>query len=435
MRTFKIGLTVRVIILFMLMSCLSWMITNTSWVLTPVAVSIFTVLLLLEVMRYVMYTNRKVARFVKSLEDADFSVKHDVDYKDKSFSDLNKAFQNSVAQLSDLKLQQKHEFELLQLMVKEMQLGVLLVLNGKEILVMNTAFTEITQLPELKFVEHFECFIPEFWKSLKDVTVGGYKELKIEGDNPKEVFLKKSSFVLKSDQVELFTIEDFTSRNSEKEMDSWLRLIRILTHEIMNSVTSISSLASTASLIAEEESAGETLQKALSTIGKRSTGLLYFVEDYRKMMQIPAPQKTWFLIGNIVHEQCEILQDKLNGIRVETNGEQSLQVFADETQFEQVLINLMLNAIDALKEEKNPTISINWFSNGNQVYVQVVDNGKGIPADLLKDIFVPFFSTRQEGNGIGLSLSRQIMSLHEGGLFVKSKDGEGATFTCRFPLD
>ena len=245
--------------------------------------------------------------------------------------------------------------------------------------------------------------------------------------------------------VTLASFQNISPELDEREMAAWQNLVRVFTHEIKNSITPIESLASTLEgfLAADDgrlaaaagDDAGD-IRAALQTIRHRSRGLLQFVDAYRNLTHIPKPEFHAFPVAGLV-ERVETLV-----VRGAGDGQiacrrsvkpETLELTADQRLVEQVLINLALNAVQAIAGRPDPRVEIAAAKNERgHVYIQVTDNGPGIGPDLVERIFVPFFSTRKDGSGIGLSLSRQIMRLHRGELTVESRPGEQTTFTMRF---
>jgi len=232
----------------------------------------------------------------------------------------------------------------------------------------------------------------------------------------------------------------------EKEMEAWQNLVRVLTHEIMNSVTPISSLANTVEDELKihldidkpdlQKEDIEDLHLAVQTIQKRSVGLIRFVQDFRNLTHIPKPKINNLLVKEMIDQIMLLLKTeiKANNIKVNTTVEPAdLTINADKELIEQVLINLLKNAIQAFEEHTNKLVEINGFINDkNRPVIAVKDNGTGIDEEALLKIFIPFFTTKKSGSGIGLSLSRQIMRQHQGVLAVKSKIDEGTEFELRF---
>ena len=225
-------------------------------------------------------------------------------------------------------------------------------------------------------------------------------------------------------------------------MEAWQNLIRVLTHEIMNSITPIVSLSSTVNNMLENSGnnlSGENIEEfkgAVNTIEKRSKGLIHFVDDYRNLNRVPVPHfqisrisVLFERIKNLLHEQLTLKNIKFTSA-VEPDD---LELMIDPDLIEQVLINLILNSVGAFNGIVNPDIKLlGKIDNRGAILIQVVDNGKGIPEELQEKIFIPFFTTKKEGSGIGLSLSKQIMKVHKGGISVKSEVNAGTTVTLKF---
>jgi signal transduction histidine kinase len=227
-------------------------------------------------------------------------------------------------------------------------------------------------------------------------------------------------------------------------MEAWQNLIRVLTHEIMNSVTPIASLASTVNdLLVAPKSGGEVtadavgdMRGAVQTIQKRSEGLLHFVDAYRSLTRIPRPNFKIFRITELFNGVEQLLRASFKEKTVTLNIKvepESLELTADPEMVEQVLINLLLNAIQSLDGKPDAKIELNSrLDERGRVVIQVTDNGPGIIPEVLEKIFIPFFTTKPEGSGIGLSLSRQIMRLHRGTITARSEPNAATVFTLRF---
>ncbi|MBK6285048.1 MAG: GHKL domain-containing protein [Draconibacterium sp.] len=240
----------------------------------------------------------------------------------------------------------------------------------------------------------------------------------------------------------MVAIQDIKNEMETKELESWIKLIRVLTHEIMNTIAPITSLSQTISgyfknldgKIPDQKTIGNTV-KGLEIINERGNGLISFVENYRQLTRLPQPQKKKIVVNRFLESTVTLLQvdPKNEKTQIEWDCKPAeLEIVADEKQIAQVLINLVKNAEEALKNQENGKISIKAEINKNdRTQISVIDNGLGIPGDLLDKIFVPFFSTKENGSGIGLSLSRQIMQMHGGTLKVESQP-QRTSFTIVF---
>ena len=222
---------------------------------------------------------------------------------------------------------------------------------------------------------------------------------------------------------------------TEAETEAWQKLIRVLTHEIMNSLAPIISLSETVTeRVAEQgmtEENGKIMQEAMESIYRRSNGLLEFVENYRKLTRIPIPEKHSFPVHDLFDHIHRLLSDETTVHY--TVSPSDMRLLADRTLMEQVLINLIKNALEATTSADNPEIRVEATLENGKTMIRVSDNGKGIVPEALDRIYVPFFTTKPGGSGIGLSLSRQIVNRHDGTISVDSEPGRGSTFTIRLP--
>jgi two-component system nitrogen regulation sensor histidine kinase NtrY len=260
---------------------------------------------------------------------------------------------------------------------------------------------------------------------------------------PLQLVMSATEIRLREQRYTLVSLQNIRSELEEKEMEAWQKLIRVLTHEIMNSVTPISSLASTAAgmldhdrpLEPTDELTGD-LKGALRTIEKRSQGLLHFVDAYRNLTLIPKPRFKIFAIADLFKRLEHLLRPELaveEVVFTTTLDPDTLELNADPDLVEQVLINLIKNALHAVQEKSGGQIRLSGrMDQSGGIAIEVVDNGCGISRDVQEKIFIPFFTTRENGSGIGLSLSRQIMRMHGGTITCRSREGEGATFMLRF---
>ena len=248
------------------------------------------------------------------------------------------------------------------------------------------------------------------------------------------------------DQQTLLALENIHQELDEREIKAWRDLIRVMTHEIMNSITPIASLARTVdALVSDLQTSGalsaaeteplEDMHTALTTIGKRSDGLLEFVDGYRRLTGIPQPNLKEMKIADLLTDAVQLSQQQLSTHKVKLSQAiepPSLCLSVDESMLQQGLINLLKNAIDAIKDSDHPEIKLLAQLKLGRVNITVTDNGCGIPEDEISQIFIPFFTTKKHGFGIGMTLARQIMSAHGGSVSVRSQVGSGTAVTLVF---
>jgi nitrogen fixation/metabolism regulation signal transduction histidine kinase len=313
----------------------------------------------------------------------------------------------------------------------------------------NTAAKRLLRVPRLKNIKSLESLSKTLVDTMLRLRSRENALVKVEDENELlHLALYATEFKLRGLKYSLLSIQNIHSELEEREMEAWQKLIRVLTHEIMNSITPIASLTSTISGLIKDaygkkiksdkfqNEAFKDIQQALQTIQKRSQGLLHFVDAYRNLALIPKPNFQIFPIKELLDRVRKLMQANIekNSIRFKISVEpESLELTADPELIEQVLINLMLNALQAVERRKKSRIELNALMDGRgRIIIQVVDNGPGIPKENLEKIFIPFFSTKEEGSGIGLSLSRQIIRLHHGSIGVHSEPDAQTVFTLRF---
>ena len=245
-----------------------------------------------------------------------------------------------------------------------------------------------------------------------------------------EMAISCTTFATQGKKQRLISLKNIHSVLERNEMEAWQKLIRVLTHEIMNSITPIISLSETLSERGIPESLGEkeysAMLQAMQTIHRRSKGLLGFVENYRRLTRIPIPVRTKVSVAELFMDLKKLFPEEYIHFEMPASD---LFLYADRAQIEQVLINLLKNARETCERKIDKEIQIKFFSKGNPIS----DNGEGILTDVLDKIFVPFFTTKTSGSGIGLSLCKQIMTLHDGSINVKSEIGKGSCFILTFP--
>jgi nitrogen fixation/metabolism regulation signal transduction histidine kinase len=330
--------------------------------------------------------------------------------------------------------------------VQHVGIGILTFNKEGAIQTMNTTAKRLLRVDKVEKLDDLREVDNSLVDSFLKLKTGGRELLRLKmGDETLYLSLYAIELTLRGEVMKLISMSNIQSELEEKEMEAWQNLVRVLTHEIMNSVTPISSLAgmvegeleeklNKSDLVLKKEEA-EDMYLSIQTIGKRSAGLIKFVKEFRNLTHVPKPNITEVLVKDLLDEMAMLHKKELadHGIAISVNlSSHGLLIQADKTMIEQVLINLIKNAIQAFDAQLEKKIQLSAYDNEGHVIISVKDNGNGIDADALERIFVPFFTTKKTGSGIGLSLSRQIMRQHGGQITVKSKLGEGTEFLLRF---
>lgn len=392
-------------------------------------------------------SNQNIASFLDAIRFDDLSSSFKTDSNDPSVQRLHRELNEAIANLKSSRSERDSEYQFFKNIVQHVGIGLLTFKKDGSIQIMNTAARKLLRVNQAKNIADLRNVSDDLVESFLRLKTGGRELLRLVlADETIQISIYAIELTLRGEIIKLISMNNIQSELDEKEMEAWQNLVRVLTHEIMNSVTPISSLAGivenelndkldqpTASFTKEEV---EDMHLSVQTIGKRSAGLIRFVREFKSLSQTPTPNLAPVTVKNLL-EQMAVLQKKELGdsnisisVRVDPDD---MMISADKNMIEQVLINLIKNAIQSFSEQTDRRIELNaYLDEKTRPVISVKDNGDGIDSEALERIFVPFFSTKKTGSGIGLSLSKQIMRQHEGRISVKSKLGEGTEFLLRF---
>jgi two-component system nitrogen regulation sensor histidine kinase NtrY len=445
-RTFRTLSLFRIVVLGATIGLFCYLLLNTSLYLTTAVVLVVIVYQVYSLMRFVESSNRRLIRFLNAIRHSDFSQSFATGLRGKDFDELNRAFTQVISRFRDVGLEREEYGRYLQTVVDHVGIGLLAFSEDGEVELINPAAKRLLGLSHLRNIQGLKQCMPRFLEAIHTSRAGGRDLVKTMHDDAiVQLAVDRTELVLRKKKLALVSFQNIGNELDRREMEAWQNLIRVLTHEIKNSLTPIASLSTTLqdALVSQP---GESvtvpparlddMNEALATIGKRSQGLLRFVEAYRDLTHIPKPQFEVIGVQALFDRLETLVAPHLSGKRISVSFSlepESLQVTGDPRLLEQVLLNLILNAIQALDGHMEPRIAISaMLDERGRTLIRVTDNGPGIVKDALERIFIPFFSTKKEGSGIGLSLSRQIMRLHRGDLTVRSGPHQETTFTMRF---
>jgi nitrogen fixation/metabolism regulation signal transduction histidine kinase len=397
-------------------------------------------LLLISLIRYVERSKRDLAYFLLSIKQRDFS--NNFPYKNKE--ELNYAFDQINAVLKDLRNEKASNYLYLQTVVEHVRVAVICFDEGNKVQLLNRAAKELFQKEHLPSVNSLATISEDIANIIQNTEASSKELVKVKiGNQFRNLSMLVTTFKLQEKSFKLVSFQDIKNELESQEMESWQRLIRVLTHEIKNSVIPISTLSEvTLQLIKNEEQlyaqhnleAYQDIIGGLETIESRSKGLAHFVNTYDQLTKMPKPQLISIDLSKLIHRLTNLFKSDFESLGIDLKLEvaEALQIEADPDLIDQVLINLLKNAMDAVKDQAIRRIQIKANYDESGVNVEVIDNGNGIPDEILENIFVPFYTTKQGGSGIGLSISRQIMKLHNGSLTVDSTSKAGTAFKLQF---
>ncbi|MGD0342547.1 MAG: ATP-binding protein [Bacteroidales bacterium] len=418
----------------------------------PVILSIVSFLLIIiltiSLISYMNVTNRRIRFFFDAVRNEDSNLSFPVDIKNRDLKELHQSMDKVNQQIQQLKIENRQQEQYFQTLLEHLAVGIFTFNDKGFVLHANSSAKKLLSMDVLTHIQQIDRINHKLYNSIRTIKPSERRLAVIPSENGEiQLSLKASFFKTRDEELTIVSVQDIKNELDEKELESWMKLIRVLMHEIMNSITPITSLSDSLynmfksgvePILPEEvtdKTIGTTLQ-GLNVIRDQGKGLMSFVESYRKLTRIPQPDRKLFKVSDLI-TRIQILFNSLEKnkkIRLSVNNKDpELELFADENQISQVLINLLKNAIEANEDNQEAVITLSAGKDqDNHPEICIIDNGPGIRENLLDEIFVPFFTTRKEGSGIGLSISKQIMRLHGGNLKVRSVPGKETIFCMSF---
>jgi len=407
---------------------------------------IFLIVQTTLLIQYINQTNRKIAYFFDAIKNEDFTLRFPEKLSVKSLEELNHSLNMLNAMIQDIHLKKQAQEQYYQEIIKQADIGILTFNKKGHILFANPKIEELFNYTPLNHIKQLSQVDDKLYDLFNKLNPFERKLIQLSNERgKKQIALKSTNTTLNNEEFMLVVAQDIHQELDEKETDSWVRLIRVLTHEIMNTITPITSISesvlkyykTTKGLISLEKYTEDHIKntaKGLEVIKEQGNDLMEFVQSYRSFLSLPKPDKTLVSALRLL-DKIKVLmsqENENNHISFEIEIDPSnLELYIDEKQISQILINLCKNAFQSLGDQNGGAIKIAaGISKDHKKYISVWDNGPGIPPDLIEEIFVPFFTTKNTGTGIGLSLSKQIMHLHGGSITVVSK--ENTRFTLMF---
>jgi PAS domain S-box-containing protein len=393
-------------------------------------------------------TNKKIRFFFDSVRNDDSSLSFPIDFKGMAFSQLYESMNKVNRQIQRLKIENRQQEQYFQTLLEHLATGIITYDSKGHILHANTVAKRLLSSEVLTHLSQIDRMDRKLYQAMRNIKPSERRLVPVYNEKGEiQLSLKATSIEKGDNELIILSIQDIKHELDEKELESWMKLIRVLMHEIMNSITPITSLSESLSNIysrnGEPVKPGNLTSKTIDTtlqglnvIKDQGKGLMSFVESYRKLTRVPEPEKKIFRVADLIC-RVQVLYDSLEKNKtVELvvsiiNPDQ--EIFADQNLISQVLINLLKNAIEANENNPSPLIRIiAGLDIDGRPEICVTDNGPGISEENIDEIFVPFFTTKEKGSGIGLSISKQIMKVHGGNLKVRSVQERETIFCLSF---
>jgi nitrogen fixation/metabolism regulation signal transduction histidine kinase len=447
-QNFRLNIVSRVILILCTGMVLLWGLLNTAWQATPAVCFLLLLFQVAELIYYVEKTVRQFANFLSFIKHHDFTSTSSGHSQGKEFENLGEAYQQVTEEYRKLNSERELNFQLLDSVVSHISVALLCMSRDGEIILMNQSAKSLFRLPYASNTMALKKVDSRLTPLIEQAQHGEKQRvnLKVAGEEL-QLAMFTTVFQLMEEQYTLVSFQNIRDELDQREIDAWQKLIRVLTHEIMNSVTPIVSLTEvvTQTLLSGKqgnpasnlsESETHDLHRSLVAIQNRGKGLMNFVSTYTELAKMPKPVFRVVSVMTLLERVKALTGPELMAENIDLHihcANPHITVLVDEQQIEQVLINLIKNAREAMTgmDSKRITIECNAKPDQNKLIV-VSDNGPGISPENLQNIFTPFFTTKVKGSGVGLSISRQIMFANNGLLTAKSVAGEGTEFTLNF---
>ncbi|MDR3714898.1 MAG: HAMP domain-containing sensor histidine kinase [Puia sp.] len=437
---------VRVLLLFMTLSCASFLLVKGMFQYLAIVIPVILGQLA-DFYNFNRKAQHEVEQFVESIHYRDFSRHFEVKEAPLELQGLRQGFNEINSTFKLISREKETQYQYLQKILELVNTGILSYEHKSgDIGWMNESFKKMLGIPYLKTIHSLERRDAVLYHELLELRPGENKVVSINRDNNLlKTLMAATAFQTDGKVYKLIAFQDVDEALDETESKAWQKLLSVMTHEIMNSIAPISSLAETmlhrlhttfSHLKGQTSSSIDDLELGIQTIKRRSEGLLKFAETYRNLNKITAPNLKKIYARDLFETLHHLMQPTLEQKNIDMEiilKDPDLSLDADANLIEQVLINLVVNAIEAVKDRPDPRIILSAFlTSNNRAVIKVADNGAGMSPEVMDNIFVPFFSTKKSGSGIGLSLCKQIMLLHKGNIQVHSVEGEGSSFLLHF---
>ena len=423
-----------------------WSFSKEGLVMPRFTFFLIWLLLIYFLLHYVTKTNRRLKTFIESLRYLD-EVRIQKG-KGKSFEDLDRLYNEIIGIIRKVEVDRETDRLYFRHIIDHAGVGIVTFDERGAVEIMNSAFKKLLGVKPAGNISELASVSIALPEILNRAKPGHTSLLRVRIDNEiVGLAIKAAEFRLQGKLVRIASVQNIQHELEEEELDAWQKLIRVLTHEIMNSVTPVNSLTNTIIRMFEQDGRPKEIHQldetllnnaleGLHSIEKRNKGLIGFVQSYRSLTRIQKPAFTEIRLNELLKRIVDLVNPQLQAKNIRLSVgilREDLLLYADEKLIEQVLLNLVNNSMEALAACPEPEIRIIARSDAEKSLIEVHDNGAGIPQEVMSSIFIPFFTTKKDGSGIGLSLSRQIMRVHNGSVSVRSDPGD-TVFTLKFPV-
>jgi nitrogen fixation/metabolism regulation signal transduction histidine kinase len=444
---FSVQIIIRVIVIFLTLVAFTYFLPKPNRIITSIFFALFAISQVIGLIRFGTKINKDFARFLIELKEKDTTELYFPESLDKNFKNLKYSFQQISDEIKKTRIEKLGQEQYLAYIIENFSDGFISFDEDGKVKIINSAAKEMLQIQFLNSIWDLDNIQTGLAKKLVLSRPGQQKLINVKiGNNVHDFLFRLSEVKIESQIIKILTFQDLKRELEEKEISSWKKLIRVLTHEMMNSLTPITTLSVAVRRILKsgdelrmlkelnEEDLND-IYKNNETIENRSKGLLNFINEYRRLTKVPELQKEEVNINEFLNciKQLfsESVKEKQIDFKIDTSPTDLTYSF-DKKLIEQVLINLIKNSIEAMENKEDKKIQLVAKGSKQSLEISVQDNGNGINNEIKEDVFIPFFTTKKDGSGIGLSLSKEIMQKHNGEIYFESEAQKGTCFYLKF---
>jgi len=446
-RSYRIRIAVRIVMTGLFMAFMFYALGQEKWYVATGVSALIVLLLMIDLFRFIDRSNREFTSLLEALKNQDFTTSYSRKFSEKSFRELESIFNEIQEQYRGAKMDQAAQYQYLQTVIEHINIALICFNNLGEVFLFNQAAAVLFRKAKVERLEPLKSIHPTLHQLMVTLRAGQREVIRVNREGELlQLSVHVTEFRVRKEKFKLVSLQNIRHELEEQELDSWQKLIRVLTHEIMNSVTPVSSLSSAINEMLTDENGSrkalgtlssddlDDMYSSLETIEERSRGLLSFVADYKNLTRLPQPVFEDIAVEFLLNHMYRLFKKDMDSENINYQAQvpaHNMSICIDSMMIQQVLINLIKNAMEAVREREEKSIILSADSRNEKVIIRIRDNGKGIDEENLEKVFIPFYTTKRKGSGIGLSLSKQIMRLHKGSIHFQSDDS-GTVFNIEF---
>ncbi|UII22482.1 sensor histidine kinase [Fulvivirga ligni] len=437
-KNFRINILLRVFLILLMAFGMAYCWLYTEWWFTPAVLFIILIIVVVNLVLYIEKTNIRLTHFLLSIKQGAFTSSFQGNKNGAVEAHLSAALNDIIKEFQKLNLEKESQFQYLKTLNENIGVGLISYSEDGNIEMLNPAAKNLIRKPFLRNIDELKSIDSHLFETIKKLKPEEKQVIKTYiGGEMQQLSVQLKEFVVQQKSFKLILIQNLLFELDQKEVEAWQKLIGVLTHEIMNSVTPIASLSAAINaqlkdqdintLTAED---GDDIYTSLDTVEKRSKGLIKFINTYKEFSKTPDLTLRPFNLVEVVKRITQLLEPDMQQAEIKHTihaESQDIKVNGDQNLIEQVIINLLKNAIEAIDDSER-LIDIKIYHDLHRVRLSISNSGSGLSPTDIEKVFIPFYTTKKSGSGIGLSFARQIMKLHNGGISARSENGT-TTFT------